>query len=233
MSNLWHTTNLVIWTIGLALQAALAVSVFLKRIPRSYPAFTVLILYYPARAILLFLLRSRMDAEAYGAWSDGLSVLALLLEAWVVLELILRVAPKGRWTGRRSVVPAALAAAALSCSWATLALAPAGLIVDRAQVLAWWVFLALLAAVVVQPTQARNLIRICAGFAAFSFLQLVALAGRAHAFLVRGGHAYVAWSYVPAGAYMAVVAYWLLFLRGDAAPEPSASGYPAVHGPAM
>lgn len=217
----WHAANVAIWLFALALQTALAVSVFAKRIARSHPAFTALILFYPVRAVLLFLLPDRPDPAAYGSWAEALSLLALLLEAWVALEIAFRLMRKGGWRGRRTLIPAAIAGVALVCAWVTLSVAPGRIVVDRAQVLAWWVFLALFAAVIAQRPSSRNLVRISAGLAAFSFCQLIALAGRAHAFLVRSGHAYVAWSYVPAGAYIFVVAFWLVFLRNAAAASVS------------
>lgn len=219
----WHAANLALWIVALALEAALAVAVFARGIARAWPGFSALLVFYPLRASLLYLLSHRLDPAAFASSSAALSILALLLEAWVALELLLRLMRAGgAGAGRRIVVPAAIAAAAFTAASITLALIPARLVVDRAQVVSSWFFLALFAAACTRVAPIGNLTRIAAGLAAFSSFQLIALAGRAHAFLERSARSYLAWSYLPAAAWIAVVGAWLFLLlrRPLASPAP-------------
>ena len=232
MSPSWHALNSAIWTLALALQIGLAALVLRRGILRTFPAFTALILFYPLRAALLFTLPGRIPSDALEATSTVLAVLGLLLQAWLVVELV---APlmRGRWRGRPLIarpllVPLAIAAFALVAAWLTLLAIPTRIEVDRTQILFWWIMLALAPAALAPaalapPALARppNLSRICTGFAAFSLCQLVALAGRSHAWLARNRHAYVAWEYVPAVAYVLVVVAWIAFLKREEPPHPA------------
>ncbi|MGA8107939.1 MAG: hypothetical protein WB974_00805 [Acidobacteriaceae bacterium] len=221
MSPSWHALNSAIWTLALALQIGLAALVLRRGIPRTFPAFTALILFYPLRASLLFVLPGRIPSDALEATSTVLAVLGLLLQAWLVVELVAHLM-RGRGNGRRALVPLALvplaaAAFALVATWLTLVAIPSRIEVDRTQILFWWIMLAL-----APPTMSRrltsNLAPIAAGFAAFSLCQLVALAGRSHAWLARNRHAYVAWEYVPAVAWILVVACWMAWLKREERP---------------
>ncbi len=223
MAPSWHTINTAIWTLALLLQVALAFSVFRRNIVRSFPAFAVLTVFYPLRALLLFALPGHVAPEEYEQGLNILSIAEILLEAWILVDLTRimlkrRSGQPARWAG---LITATLVVAAIS--WSTWAAAPERVPVDRTQVFFWWATLALAAAAVFlrrsppgTADRSANLLPICAGFAAFSLCQLIALAGRIHAFADRSRQAWVAWSYLPPIAYMAVVVYWLLFLRKEA-----------------
>jgi len=186
----------------------------------------VLIVFYPLRATLLFLLSGHAAADTSAAWSDVLSVAEILLEGWLVVELAFRLTTESgartrTWSGA-SIIIAALVGAGV-----TLTVAPSRVPVDRTQVFFWWAMLALgAAAVFLLPPQKRstNLIQLCGGFAVFSLCQLMALAGRAHAFAERSRQEYVGWSYVPAVAYIFVVMCWLVFLRKEPLRERKSPG---------
>lgn len=218
MAPSWHAINLAIWTLALLLQLALVIAVVLRGIAGSYRAFTVLIVFYPLRTILLFVLLRRTVPAVGEGWSNGLSVLEIFLEAWLLVELASRLL-KGMEKRTASRIGAAMGIAAFVGGMATLAVLPSAVLVDRTQVFFWWAMLAVGCSSILRgrlPDQVSNLSRICRGVAAFSLCQLMALAGRSRAFVEHSRHGYVAWSYVPAIAYMVVVAYWLLFLRKEA-----------------
>jgi hypothetical protein len=209
----WHAINSAIWLFALLLQIALAMAVAMRRLPPKYPAFTAVIVFYPIRAALLFELSRHAAADTREVWSTALSWVAILLEAWLLIELaghLFRDLP----ARRRALFAATIAAATLGCTWITLALVPGRIEVDRTQVFFWWGMLGMTIAAIAW-SRSPNLLRICAGFAVFSLAQLAAVAGRTHAWRVRNSHAWVGWSYLPAAAYIAVAAWWLLFLRSE------------------
>lgn len=213
----WHAINFAIWLFAILLQAVLATLVVMRGLPARYPAFTTLIVFYPIRAALLFALTRFAGADAVEVWSAILSWIAVLLEAWLLIELaaaLFRDASRTRYSPILVWI-----AATLACTWITLDLVPGRVELDRTQVFFWWAMLGWAAAGIVW-SRASNLLRIGIGFAAFSLAQLITLAGRAHAWRARNSHAYIGWSYVPVGVYIAVVAWWLLFLRREP-PAPA------------
>jgi hypothetical protein len=186
----------------------------------------VLIVFYPLRAILLFVLSGHAAADTSAGWSDLLSIAEILLELWLVVELAFRLT-RERGARTRTWSGAAIIVAALAGAWVTLTAAPGRVPVDRTQVFFWWAMLALgVSAVFLPPPHKRstNLVQLCGGFAIFSLCQLMALAGRAHAFAERSRQEYVGWSYVPAAAYIIVVMYWLVFLGKEPARERKSPG---------
>jgi hypothetical protein len=220
----WHQANMAIWTLGLLLQVALVVLVARTHIPSTLPGFTALIAFYPLRSVLLFAFSHRIAPDALETWSSVLDVLALLLQFWVAVELVLQLTrPMRARTRRWPLIPIGLGVFALASTWLTLALVPGRIEVDRTDVFFCWVMLALAVAAVAW-SRSPNLLRICAGFALFSLFQLLALAARAHAWTARNRHAYVASEYAPALAWLVVVAYWLLSLKREERrlPQPTA-----------
>jgi len=70
-------------------------------------------------------------------------------------------------------------------------------------------------AVALKYARSVNPLRIAAGFAAFSLIQLAASFGRAHAFLKHDPGWYLGWLYAPGIGYLAVVIFWLAALRHE------------------
>jgi hypothetical protein len=231
MAPSWHTINTAIWILALLLQAALVGILFHRGIARRYPGFAVLIVFYPLRAILLFVLSGHAAPDASEVGSDVLAAAEILFEAWLLVDLTFRLTrAMGRWTARRALAGALIVISALAAVGATLMAAPGRLPIDRTQVFFWWAMLALLTAAILGPRlppRSANLMRVCGGFAFFSLCQLLALAGRAHAFTERSRYGYVEWSYVPAAAYIAVVMYWLVFLGKEATRGSDPAATPA------
>lgn len=219
-ADLWHSrmaANTAILAVGLVLQCALAVVVFRRGVARRFPVFAVLLVFYPLRAGLLFALGGRIDADAYSSLFNALTLVEIPLQAAVVVELTLRlVRGLGGWTWRRGAVLLALLGAACGLTWIAVRLVREGRLVDRVQLLAWFVMLLLFGAIA-KWGRSRNLLSIAAGFAAFSVIQLTTLAGRDYAMIRHNRGAFIGWSYVPASGYLAVVVFWLVVLRSESA----------------
>jgi hypothetical protein len=210
--------NRALWAVGLVLQCALVFAVFRRGIAGRFHGFTVLILFYPLRAALLFVLAGRIDSAAYNSLFDTLALIEIPLLVFVALELLMRlVRDAGGWTLRRAVLLLILFAAACGLTWAAHSIVAEKQLADRVQVLMNFVMLALFAGVW-RGSRSRNLTWISAGFAVFAMVQLAALAGRAYAMSKQNAGAYAGWSYVPACGYLAVVIFWLVSLARES-PE--------------
>ncbi len=222
-----ETVNHTILAVGILLQLALVFAVFQRGLARRFPAFTALLIFYPLRACLLFALAGRIDADDYNPLYNALSLAEVPLQAAVMLELLLRLMRElGGWTQRRAAVVIVSVAAACVLTWLVRAHVQTKDLADRMQVFGWFAMLALFAAAM-KGARSWNLRCIAGGFGVFSLAQLAALLARNHAMLGHQGGAYVAWSYVPAGGYLVVVAFWIVALRrGESASlqvsEPAA-----------
>jgi hypothetical protein len=213
------TINRTLWATGLALQCALAVAVFRRGIARRFPCFAALICFYPLRAGLLFILAGRVDADVYNPLFSALAFAEILLQAAIAVELIWRIdqemgaGPRSS-TQRRWVALLFFLGLAVGLTWLVLRFTPARAPVDRVQVFVWFLMIAPFA-VALKNARAVNPMRIAAGFAAFSVIQLAASFGRAHAFLKHDADWYLGWSYAPGVGYLAVVIFWLISLRQE------------------
>lgn len=216
--------NRTLWTAGLLLQCALAVAVFRRGIARRFPCFAALLCFYPLRAALLFAIAGRVDPDVYNPLFSTLSFTATFLLAAVAVELVWRIAQEmsgatARPIRRGITILFFLLCAAGLLTWLALRFTPAGapinrLPLDRVQVFLWFVMIALFA-VALKYAHSANPIRIAAGFAAFSLIQLATSFGRAHAYLRHNAHWYLGWSYAPAVGYIAVVCFWLCSLAKE------------------
>lgn len=209
------TINTAIWTLALVLQFALVFATFRKGIARKFPGFASLIIFYPVRAALLFALYGHIETGLYSSMYNTLWAAEILLQAFVAAELMLwLIRGIEWWPGHWSFFLLTILCASCGLTWITLSTLPAGMRADRIQVFAWFVMLALFGAIM-KGSRTSNLTRISAGFAIFSLIQLLTLAGRTYAFINRNEGGYVAWSYVPAGGYLAVVMFWLIVLQDE------------------
>jgi hypothetical protein len=211
--------NRALWATGLLLQCALAVAVFRRGIARRFPCFAALICFYPLRAGSLFLLASRVDADVYDPLFSALAFIEILLQAAVAIELMWRIR-QGMGTERRTSTLVGwlglliLLGVAAGLTWLVLKFTPVRAPVDRVQVFVWFSMIALFG-VALKYARSANPVRIPAGFAAFSLIQLAASFGRANAYLKHDASWYLGWSYTPAVGYLAVVIFWLTFLRKE------------------
>jgi hypothetical protein len=217
--------NHAIWAAGLVLQAGLVFVVFRRGVARQFPGFAALLVFYPVRAALLVALSGRIEADDYDTTVHVLSVLELALQAWVAVEIVLRlVRAMGSWmvggptmrgsTWRRGMAVLALAAVAFCLTAATFHLLPQDQPADRMQIMAGFLMIELFL-VALKVADSTNLVLIPAGFAAFAVLQLASLAGCVYATAHQNTDAYLAWSYVPGCGYLAVVVFWIAALKGQ------------------
>ncbi len=204
--------NKVVWACGLGLECILALMVFSRRMARRFPAFAALMVLYPLRAVLLFACEGRIDPGAYESLSGVLALAEFALQLLVAAEIGLHWVRAGVGKTRRYGALIAIAGGAVALAWVISTFVSGKVVVDRTEVFVWFLMIGLFAAVLRRPQEA-NLIRIATGFAVFSVLQLVALCGRLHARAGRNMGEYLAWSYLPVIAYIAVVVFWLVALR--------------------
>jgi hypothetical protein len=213
------TINRTLWATGLALQCALAVAVFRRGVARSFPCFAALICFYPLRAGLLFVLAGRVDADVYNPLFSALAFTEILLQVAIAVELIWRInremgAESPNSTQRRWIALLIFLGLAVGLTWLVLRFTPARAPVDRVQVFVWFLMIAPFF-VALKYARSVNPVRIAAGFAAFSLIQLAASFGRAHAFIKHDAGWYLGWSYAPGVGYLAVVMFWLISLRQE------------------
>jgi hypothetical protein len=208
-------TNTTIWTFAFVLQCILVYVVFHRGVARRFPVFGSLLVFHPIRAALLFgfsgHIRSGLASLLYEVLSFADVALQLMVAVEVALHLIRGI---GGWTRFRALLCLLPLGAASVFTWITLVLVPNRISTDRLQLFAWFALLALFGAVL-KGSRSPNLTRISAGFSVFSLMQFSALAGRTVAFLHRNAGQYVAWSYVPAVGYLAIVIFWLITLRKE------------------
>lgn len=215
--------NQALWAAGLILECILAWIVVARRIARRFPVFAALMVFYPLRAGSLFACKGHIDGGTYELLGSILSLIEFVLQILVAVEIGFQWARALGGRARQYGLLAAIACGALALAWGVAAFTSGKVAVDRVEIFIWFLMAGLFA-VVVRGVQRANLIRISAGFAAFSIFQLVALGGRLHAWAERDMAEYLVWSYVPAVGYIAVVAFWLTALR----PEPVASASKSV-----
>ena len=222
-------TNTTIWTLGFVLQCALVFVAFRRGVARRFPIFGSMLVFYPIRAALLFglsgfgLWAPHIHGGVAGSLYAALSFVDVLLQLMVAVELALHlIRGIGGWTGLRALLCFLPLAAACVFTWITHFLLPSRITANGLQIFAWFALLVLVGAVL-KYSRYYNLTRISAGLAVLSLMQLSALAGRAVAFLHRNAGRYVAWSYVPALGYLAVVVFWLVTLRKESERIPAPS----------
>ena len=204
--------NDALWGTSLALECALLAVVFARGVARRLPCFTVLLAFYPLRAVVLFALFGHLATPDYAGLNDWLSLAGLLLQLVVAVEIglkIFRVAAR-RWAAW--VVPVA----AWAGTMLLLAVLPARSPVppDRLQMFCslTMVLLGVWAAVERAP---RLVGRVAVGLAAYGVVDLMATAGKAAAAMHRDAQSFAAWSYASSVVYLGVVVFWMFSLRRD------------------
>jgi hypothetical protein len=215
MYSFRQAANTSILTFGIALQCLLAYVVFRRGVPRRFPIFATLLVFQPLRAALLFGLSGHIDSGLANALYGVTSFIDVVLQMMVAVGLTRHlIRGMGGWTRLRALLCLVLLATAFVFTWITVELVPRRVFNDRPQLFAWFILLALFG-VVFKRSKSPNLTRISAGFSVFSLMQFSALAGRTVAFLHRNAGQYMAWSYVPAGGYLAIVIFWLIALQKE------------------
>lgn len=204
--------NDALWGISLALQCALLAVVFVRGVARRLPCFTVLLGFYPLRAVVLFVLFGHLATPDYAGLNDWLSLAGLLLQLVVAVEIgvkIFKVAAR-RWAAW------AIPVAAWVATMLLLVVLPARSPVppDRLQMFCSlsMVLLGVWAAVERAP---RLVWKVAAGLAAYGVVDLMATGGKAVAAMHRDARSFTAWSYAGSVVYVGVVVFWIFALRSE------------------
>lgn len=208
--------NTAFWALGIVLQSALVYSIFRKGVARSFPCFAIIAIFYPLRSALLFALSGRIENDDYSTLYNALSLVEAPLQALVAIELLLRrMQEAGGWRALRAPLALLILSAPFALTSITIAAIPPRAQPDRVPVFMSFVMLVIFA-VIVKGSRSANAIRISGGIACFALVQLAALAGRAHAMLLRDPLAYLAWGYAPAAIYLAIVLFWIVTFKREA-----------------
>lgn len=216
--------NNLTWVLSVLLQLALLTVVVGRGIARRLPFFTLLLGFYPLRAILLFSLFGHLAAETYAGLYSGLAVAGLVLMLLAAAELAWRLwgvaglepaaaEARGWWVGT-IVAWSAAATAVLRRQLPVHTPVP----VDQVQIFGEWVFTGLAAWALTLPARRLGTLRrVAIGFGVWGLLDVLATVLRTFAASRRDAPAFALWSYVSSGAYLGVVIFWIVTLKRDRA----------------
>jgi hypothetical protein len=205
----------LVWACSLVLQSALFISLFSRSISNRFPFFTNLIGFYLVRSALLYLIFGFISASAYGGLYSSLLLLDILVQACAVFEITSAlIREQGGWTSGRAFISLSLLCVAAIGTASSVGILPHSRIpIDHGQIF-FAIFLILLCVwATLIPTSSQLVCDISRGLAFYSLISLVAAVGRTLASNHNQPGRYVAWSYTLAGAYLAVIIFWLLTLE--------------------
>ena len=211
------TLNNTLFTLGLLLQLALLITLFLRRIPRRHPLFTTLIAFYLFRALLLFTIFGHIPPDDYDALRANLSLTDILLQLAVAIELIVHlVRTDTHTTLRRFLAPLVAILIGYAATAIIISRLPTRtpIPIDRSQLFLSLLMLLLFLWAILTPAS-RLLRNITTGFALNAFLSLAAVAGHTLAATHRDARTYNRWSYVAAAAWLITVTLWLLTVKSS------------------
>jgi hypothetical protein len=207
------------WSLGLASQCCLFALLFLRGIARRLPFFTALLAFYLLRSILLVVLFGHVDPDAYSTTYSGLSVLDLLLQLLVAIEIAVRLTRiSGGWATRRDML-FVLPCLAFGATWLVCQMLPTvtRLPPDRLQLFNWFALLLLGVWSLTLPTNAPSamsiLRRVSVGLAAYGLLGILATIARTLAAAHRDARRFAESSYILPIAWLLVVLCWIVLLN--------------------
>lgn len=207
------------WAIGLASQCVLLALLFTRGIARRLPCFTALLGFYVLRSALLFLLSGHIDADNYSTAYNGLSILDLLLQLLVAIEIAARLTRiSGGWAARRDVL-LILPCLAFGATWLTCEMLPIVIRLppDRLQLFNWFALLLLgvwaLTLPTTNPPGLSLLRRVSVGLAAYGLLGVCATIARTLAAAHRNAGLFAESSYILPIAWLLVVLGWIVILK--------------------
>ena len=207
--------NNSLWTLSLILQIALVIAIFARHIARRVPCFTALLIFYPLRALLLFILFDHLTPANYATFYATLSYIDLVLQSIVAIEIALHlIREQGGITPIRTTLLFLLLASAAGATLLVLAQLPAHAPIppDRVQTFLSFLMLALFVWTII-TSRSAILRPITLGLALYASVSLFAQTGRIIAALHRDAEAYARWSYISAATYLIVVCLWFLTLK--------------------
>jgi len=218
--------NNLIWAVSLLLQLVVLVKVFRSGMARQLPAWAALLLFYPLRGAALFLLSAHLARPTYIEIFNLFSVIDLFLQFALVIHIATKyAAAQGGWTMPRLGALAGILAGSAVATFVLVQSVPKNtpLPPDRAQIFDSFLMILLCVWMMVRP--AKGILRkVCLGFAFFGTWNVLAMLGRTVAASHRDVRTYTAWSYVSPAAYMVVMVFWLIALRGGTEGQTSAVG---------
>jgi hypothetical protein len=197
--------------IGLALQIRLLFLLFSRRMPSQVILFPVLLFFYVLRSSLLFGLFHHISRTAYATVYSGLSLLDILLQIAVAIELSLTILRSGSKSllSRSLPIPLIfLLAAAFALALAAVLPSHSPVPADRGVLFTGFLFLLLLAwSFSVRLTPWRRSVLI--GLAAIGGSGILSQSAKAIAASHHNAHLFSLWSYGNAGAYLTVLLFWV------------------------
>jgi hypothetical protein len=202
-------TNIFFLAAGLALQLSLLTLLFNRRLASQLYLFTFLLGFYTVRSVLLVVLFRLVSPGLYFQLYIGLSVLDVLLQIALAIELSNRILREGRgpYPPRAIGIAATfLSAAALTAVIAALLPSHSRAPADRGSIFTGLVFIGLLLWSVQLPRWPRVVL---IGFAALGAAGILTQLGRSVAATHQDAHAFRLWSYAGAAAYLVALAFWI------------------------
>jgi hypothetical protein len=205
--------------LGLLLQSSLLALLFTRRIARRLPFFATLLAFYLIRSALLFTLSGHIDSDAYTDLYNGLSVLDLLLQLIVAIEIAVRLTRvSGGFATRRDML-FVLPCLAFGATWLTCQMLPivTRLPPDRLQLFNWFALLLLGIWSLTLPTHdppALSLLRrVSVGLAVYGLLGVGATIARTLAAADRNARIFAESSYILPIAWLLIVPCWIVILK--------------------
>jgi len=197
---------------GLALQVCLLFLLFRRRMASQVALFSALLLFYTARSSLLFGLFHHISPTAYATLYSWLSLLDIMLQIAVVVELALAILR----SGSKSLLPRSLLiplcfllAAAFTGALTAVLPAHSPVPADRGILFTGFLFLLLLAwSLSVPLTLWRRSVLI--GLAAIGGSGILSQSAKAIAARHHNTHLFSLWAYGNAAAYLIVLFFWVL-----------------------
>jgi hypothetical protein len=210
-----HILNTSVWIAGLILQSFLLVALFVRRVARRLPVFTMLLSFYVVRSVLLYSLSGHLAPDDYGTLYNALSLADFVLQIVVAGELalcVLRGTNRRTWPGWTKTGILIVLALAIAAGSASQVSVPGRYPPDRGMVfvaiLMFFLVVWMIAAKASGPPR-----RVAEGFAFYGAIGTLAGIERAYAALARNHGAFSAWSYLSTAAWLVVVLFWIFALR--------------------
>lgn len=210
-----HTTAVIVWATGLALQCSLLAILVVRRRVLRLPVFTILIGFYVVRSVTLWVLSTRMPSLPFAKLSEVLGLLDPLLQLAVVAEITVAAARQYGDAGRDRLFRALLflLAGLLAAVFATIMLPSRGPApIDRGAVLISFLMLLVWLWMAVERLggPAR---RVVEGFGAYGAMAVASNLIHNHAGLHRNESLFRAASWAQSCVYLLVTAFWCVALR--------------------
>jgi hypothetical protein len=219
------TINTLLWAVGLILQSALFIRLFVRRIAGRFPFFTIFIGFYLLRSALLFLIFGYIADSAYASLYNLLLVFDIVVQSCVAIEILATlIREQGGWTIERGVVPFTLfGIAAIATFLAAQALPRTHIPTDRSQLFFSLLQILLFLWTLALRTSTPLIRRITLGLAFYASINIIATAGQVIAVLHKQPNQYANWSYALVAAYLMAVFFWLL-TPNQRSPHPNLGG---------